>query len=155
MIFKNISPAKGSKKKSKRLGRGIGSTLGKTCGRGHKGFKARSGSGIRVGFEGGQMPLQRRLPKFGFKSTKKDISRSLNIGIFLNDIFFQENKGVSIGYMKEMGLLPKYIKNIKLIFNTKLTEDEINKIKSKKLVFNQKEIRFSESVKKVLEIAST
>jgi large subunit ribosomal protein L15 len=63
-----ISPAPGAKHSSKRVGRGIGSGLGKTCGRGHKGQKARSGGSIRPGFEGGQMPMQKRLPKFGFTS---------------------------------------------------------------------------------------
>lgn len=62
----NLSPQKGSTKQRKRLGRGPGSGHGKTAGRGHKGFKSRSGSGIKMGFEGGQMPLQRRLPKRGF-----------------------------------------------------------------------------------------
>ena len=62
----NLSPSKGSRKQKKRLGRGPGSGHGKTAGRGHKGFKSRSGSGIKPGFEGGQMPLQRRLPKRGF-----------------------------------------------------------------------------------------
>ncbi|MFT5484027.1 MAG: large subunit ribosomal protein L15 [Halieaceae bacterium] len=68
MRLNTMSPAPGSKKNAKRAGRGIGSGLGKTCGRGHKGQKARSGGGIRPGFEGGQMPLQKRLPKYGFTS---------------------------------------------------------------------------------------
>jgi len=68
MYLNNLSPAEGSKKSAKRVGRGIGSGLGKTCGRGHKGQKARAGGFHKVGFEGGQMPLQRRLPKVGFKS---------------------------------------------------------------------------------------
>ena len=63
-----LSPAEGQKKAAKRVGRGIGSGLGKTCGRGHKGLKSRSGGSVRPGFEGGQMPLQKRLPKFGFSS---------------------------------------------------------------------------------------
>ena len=63
-----LSPAPGARKDSKRVGRGIGSGTGKTCGRGHKGQKARSGGSIRPGFEGGQMPLQKRLPKYGFTS---------------------------------------------------------------------------------------
>ncbi len=66
LSLSNLSPQKGSTKQRKRLGRGPGSGHGKTAGRGHKGFKARSGSGIKLGFEGGQMPLQRRLPKRGF-----------------------------------------------------------------------------------------
>jgi large subunit ribosomal protein L15 len=66
-----IKPAEGSKKEGRRVGRGIGSTLGKTCGRGHKGQFARAGKGkVKAGFEGGQMPLQRRLPKVGFRSKK-------------------------------------------------------------------------------------
>ena len=68
MRLNDIKPAPGSKKPRKRLGRGIGSGLGKTAGRGHKGQHARAGGYHKVGFEGGQMPLQRRLPKFGFKS---------------------------------------------------------------------------------------
>lgn len=66
LSLSNLSPQKGSTKQRKRLGRGPGSGHGKTAGRGHKGFKARSGSGVKLGFEGGQMPLQRRLPKRGF-----------------------------------------------------------------------------------------
>ena len=68
MKLNSLSPAPGSKPAAKRVGRGIGSGLGKTCGRGHKGQKARAGGYHKVGFEGGQMPLQRRLPKIGFKS---------------------------------------------------------------------------------------
>ena len=70
MYLNSLKPAKGSTKASKRVGRGIGSGSGKTAGRGHKGQKSRSGGGIRPGFEGGQMPLQMRLPKFGFTSRK-------------------------------------------------------------------------------------
>ncbi len=68
MKIQDLRPAKGARKKSKRVGRGPGSGLGKTSGRGHKGQKSRSGGGVRPGFEGGQMPLQRRLPKRGFKN---------------------------------------------------------------------------------------
>ena len=68
MYLNTLHPAPGSKKKSKRLGRGIGSGKGKTCGRGHKGQRARAGGYHKVGFEGGKMPLQRRIPKSGFRS---------------------------------------------------------------------------------------
>jgi len=68
MRLNTLSPAPGSKKDNKRVGRGIGSGTGKTAGRGHKGQKSRSGGSVRVGFEGGQMPLQKRLPKYGFTS---------------------------------------------------------------------------------------
>lgn len=70
MYLNKISPAKGSKKQKMRVGRGIGSNLGKTCGRGHKGQKSRTGGYHKTGFEGGQMPIQRRLPKRGFVSLK-------------------------------------------------------------------------------------
>lgn len=68
MRLNSLSPAEGSRKSGKRVGRGIGSGFGKTCGRGHKGLKARSGGSVKPGFEGGQQPLQRRLPKYGFSS---------------------------------------------------------------------------------------
>ena len=70
MRLNTLKPAEGSKTDAKRVGRGIGSGLGKTCGRGHKGQKSRSGGFTKIGFEGGQMPLQRRLPKIGFRSRK-------------------------------------------------------------------------------------
>lgn len=70
MRLNDLSPAAGSKKSARRVGRGIGSGLGKTCGRGHKGQHSRSGGYHKVGFEGGQMPLQRRLPKYGFTSRR-------------------------------------------------------------------------------------
>ena len=70
MYLNTLKPAEGSKPAAKRVGRGMGSGLGKTCGRGHKGQKSRSGGFSKVGFEGGQMPLQRRLPKIGFRSRK-------------------------------------------------------------------------------------
>jgi large subunit ribosomal protein L15 len=82
MRLNTIKPGEGSKKDRKRVGRGIGSGLGKTCGRGHKGQKSRSGGFHKVGFEGGQMPLQRRLPKRGFKS----LTRARNYQVRLADI---------------------------------------------------------------------
>jgi len=80
MFLNTIQASEGSRKKSKRVGRGIGCTLGKTCGRGHKGQKARSGGFHKVGFEGGQMPLQRRLPKIGFTSHKSMYSAEVRLG---------------------------------------------------------------------------
>ena len=79
MRLNSLSPAKGSKTTSKRVGRGGGSGVGKTAGRGHKGQKARSGGKIAAGFEGGQQPLQRRLPKFGFTSRKSRISAEVTL----------------------------------------------------------------------------
>ncbi len=74
MLLNTIAPAPGAKKEKRRLGRGIGSGLGKTGGRGRKGLKSRSGGSVRPGFEGGQMPLKQRLPKFGFTSQKSLVS---------------------------------------------------------------------------------
>lgn len=79
MKLNSLSPAPGSKHAEKRVGRGIGSGLGKTGGRGHKGQKARSGGTVKPGFEGGQMPLQRRLPKFGFTSMKSLVSEEVRL----------------------------------------------------------------------------
>jgi large subunit ribosomal protein L15 len=79
MQLNNLSPAAGSKSSKKRVGRGIGSGLGKTCGRGHKGQKSRSGGKVRPGFEGGQMPLQVRLPKFGFTSRKAAVTAEIRL----------------------------------------------------------------------------
>jgi len=80
MYLNTLSPEEGSRPKKKRLGRGIGSTLGKTSGKGHKGQKARAGGFHKVGFEGGQMPLQRRLPKVGFKSRQKQNRAEVRLG---------------------------------------------------------------------------
>ncbi|WP_447927676.1 50S ribosomal protein L15 [Vreelandella sp. EE27] len=79
MKLNTLSPAPGSKHAEKRVGRGIGSGLGKTGGRGHKGQKSRSGGTVKPGFEGGQMPLQRRLPKFGFTSAKSLVSEEVRL----------------------------------------------------------------------------
>lgn len=79
MRLNTLKPGKGAKQAPKRVGRGIGSGLGKTCGRGHKGQKARAGGFHKVGFEGGQMPLQRRLPKFGFRSKKQAETRKIRL----------------------------------------------------------------------------
>ncbi|NUY57626.1 MULTISPECIES: 50S ribosomal protein L15 [Salinivibrio] len=80
MRLNTLSPAAGSKPSAKRVGRGIGSGLGKTGGRGHKGQKSRSGGSVRPGFEGGQMPLKQRLPKFGFTSRKGLTSAEVRLG---------------------------------------------------------------------------
>ena len=79
MHLNSLQPAPGSRKSGKRVGRGIGSGLGKTCGRGHKGQKSRSGGFTKIGFEGGQMPLQRRLPKVGFASRSAKLSAEVRL----------------------------------------------------------------------------
>ena len=84
MHLNTLQPAPGSKKNAKRVGRGIGSGTGKTCGRGHKGQKSRSGGFSKVGFEGGQMPLQRRLPKVGFASRSAKLSAEVRLSELSN-----------------------------------------------------------------------
>lgn len=117
MYLNTLKPAKGSHKASKRVGRGIGSGSGKTCGRGHKGQKSRSGGGVRAGFEGGQMPLQMRLPKFGFTSRKSKYSAEVR----LSEI---ENNGmetVSLAALIEANLVPAITKKAKIILSGDLT----------------------------------
>ncbi len=84
MDLSNLKPAKGSVKRSKRLGRGQGSGKGGTSTRGHKGAKSRSGYSKKIGFEGGQMPLQRRVPKYGFKNINRKEYKGINIGVLQN-----------------------------------------------------------------------
>ena len=101
----------GTKKNKKRVGRGIGSGLGKTAGRGHKGQKSRSGGGVRLGFEGGQMPLQQRLPKFGFSSRVNNSFKEVNV----KNIDGLEI--VSLESLKEKKIIPNRITKVK-IFGT-------------------------------------
>jgi large subunit ribosomal protein L15 len=111
MKLNTISPAEGSKKNRKRVGRGIGSTDGKTAGRGHKGQKARSGGYHKVGFEGGQMPLQRRLPKRGFDSKTaryNAVVRLYHIAALDADTFVME-------VLKSAGIVKHDAKKVKVI----------------------------------------
>lgn len=110
MYLNTLQPALFSKRKAKRVGRGIGSGLGKTCGRGVKGQHARSGGLGKVGFEGGQMPIQRRLPKFGFTS-KKSIVRS---EIRLSEINKIEAEVVDIFTLHQANLISSDIKYVKI-----------------------------------------
>ncbi len=107
----SISPADGSKKARRRVGRGIGSGLGKTAGRGHKGQKSRSGGYHKVGFEGGQMPLQRRLPKRGFKST----TLKYNAEVTLADLEKLGAAEVDLLLLKDAGLVAHIAKTVKVI----------------------------------------
>ena len=111
MHLNSLSPAPGSTKPRRRVGRGIGSGLGKTCGSGHKGQKARSGGGVRPGFEGGQMPLQRRLPKRGFKSHLL----KYNAEISLSKLEALGAAEVDVLTLKAAGLVPEIAKVIKVI----------------------------------------
>lgn len=111
MYLNTISPGDGRRKDKKRLGRGIGSSLGKTCGKGHKGQKARSGGFHKVGFEGGQMPLQRRLPKVGFKSRKKSYRQE----ICLNELESLSSSKIDLSALKEARLIAIFCKSAKII----------------------------------------
>ena len=111
MELNNIKPASGAKHAKRRVGRGIGSGLGKTAGRGHKGQKSRAGGYHKVGFEGGQMPLQRRLPKRGFKSA----SLKYNAEITLGDLQKLGQSDVDMLTLKQAGLVGELIKVVKVI----------------------------------------
>ena len=111
MHLNTLSPAAGAKTEKKRLGRGIGSGLGKTGGRGHKGQKSRSGGKVRVGFEGGQMPMQRRLPKFGFTSRKSLVSTEVN----LFEIAKVEGDVVDMNALQAAGIIKKNIQFVKVV----------------------------------------
>jgi large subunit ribosomal protein L15 len=111
MYLNTIQSAYGARKKPKRVGRGIGSTDGKTCGRGHKGQKARSGGFHKVGFEGGQMPLQRRLPKVGFTSHLKRFTSEVRISE-LNKV---NGDLINLESLIESNIVPDFTKKVKLI----------------------------------------
>ncbi|WP_028862271.1 50S ribosomal protein L15 [Psychromonas aquimarina] len=117
MKLNTLSPAAGSKPAAKRVGRGIGSGLGKTCGRGHKGQKSRSGGSVRPGFEGGQMPLKQRLPKFGFTSRKSLVSGEVR----LNEIAKVEGDVVTIETLKQAGLLVNTVKFAKVVLSGEIS----------------------------------
>jgi large subunit ribosomal protein L15 len=117
MQLNSIKPAAGSKKARRRVGRGIGSGLGKTAGRGHKGQKSRAGGFHKVGFEGGQMPLQRRLPKRGFKSALKAYNAELTLG----DLQRLGKAEVDLLVLKQAGLVAERVKNVKVIKSGELT----------------------------------
>jgi large subunit ribosomal protein L15 len=111
MQLNNIKPAAGSQKDRRRVGRGIGSGLGKTAGRGHKGQKSRAGGYHKVGFEGGQMPLQRRLPKRGFKSAALKYNAEVTLGQ-LQTLGLDE---VDLLSLKQAGLVGDMIKTVKVV----------------------------------------
>lgn len=113
MRLNTLSPAEGSKKAGKRLGRGIGSGLGKTGGRGHKGQKSRSGGGVRRGFEGGQMPLYRRLPKFG--------KAAITAEVRLSDLAKVEGGVVDLNTLKAANIIGIQIEFAKVILAGEVT----------------------------------
>ena len=115
VALNSISDPK-SRSERKRVGRGTGSGTGKTAGRGHKGQKSRSGGNVRPGFEGGQMPLQMRVPKFGFTSRVSRVAQSLNVKV-LADV-----KKIDIENLKKLGLIKKSTKKVKIYGEGKLLD---------------------------------
>lgn len=113
MFLNTLSPAEGSKHAPKRVGRGIGSGLGKTGGRGHKGLKSRSGGSVKPGFEGGQMPLQRRLPKFGFTSRQAKYVAEVR----LNELTAVNAEVVDLAALKGADILGHQIKTARVILS--------------------------------------
>jgi large subunit ribosomal protein L15 len=118
MRLNTLAPAPGSTSSKKRVGRGIGSGTGKTCGRGHKGLKSRSGGSVRPGFEGGQMPLQKRLPKFGFTSRVGLISAEVRLAE-LNKV---DAAVIDIEALRDAGLINANIKRAKVFLSGELTK---------------------------------
>jgi len=116
MYLNSLKPARGSTKASKRVGRGIGSGLGKTAGRGHKGQKSRSGGSVRAGFEGGQMPLQMRLPKFGFSSRKSRFSAEVR----LSEIETSGLDDINLKALIEANLVPVQTRQAKIFLSGEL-----------------------------------
>ena len=139
MNLNELQPAKGSKFSRKRLGRGIGSGTGKTSGKGHKGQNARSGGGVRPGFEGGQMPLYRRLPKRGFKNIFAKQYVTINVEALEK---LEDGTEVTAQVLKDNGIISKTLDGVKILGRGELT---------KKL--NVKVAKFSESAKEKIEKA--
>ena len=118
MCLDSIQPAEGATHARRRVGRGIGSGLGKTGGRGHKGQKSRSGGFHKVGFEGGQMPLQRRLPKRGFKS----LTAAANAEIRLSELNLLAVNEIDVLVLKQAGLVPATVSSVKVIASGELSK---------------------------------
>lgn len=140
MKLHELSPAAGSTKERKRIGRGAGSGQGKTAGKGHKGQKARAGRGMRPGFEGGQMPLQRRLPKRGFNNIFRQEIVAVNISTL--DAKFDDGAVVDVEALTNAGIVKNSFDGVKILGNGEL---------SKKLTV--KANAFSESAKQKIEAA--
>ncbi|TYO95713.1 LSU ribosomal protein L15P [Geothermobacter ehrlichii] len=119
MDLSNLKPAIGSTRNRKRIGRGPGSGTGKTAGKGHKGQNARSGGGVKAGFEGGQMPMQRRLPKRGFTPLKKKVYALVN----LRDLeLFESGSVVDVAALGKAGLVNKIGDGVKILGDGELTK---------------------------------
>ena len=118
MRLNTIKPGEGAKKTAKRVGRGIGSGLGKTCGRGHKGQKSRSGGFHKVGFEGGQMPIQRRLPKVGFRSAKSRTYAEVR----LDELAQVEDDVIDLLALKRASVIPQQTTRAKVFASGEISK---------------------------------
>lgn len=118
MRLNTLRPGAGSKQAPKRVGRGIGSGLGKTCGRGHKGLKSRSGGSVKPGFEGGQMPLQRRLPKFGFNSRMARYVAEIR----LSELVAAGVDTVDLAALKQADIIREEITSARVILSGEITK---------------------------------
>ncbi len=143
MKINDLAPAEGAKKSVKRVGRGIGSGMGKTSTRGHKGQWARSGGGVRIGFEGGQMPITRRMPKVGFKNHFDKVYNVINVSVLQNAADIADGATVTLENLVELGIINKVAPyGLKVLGNGEL---------SKKLTV--KAAKFSEGAKAAIEKA--
>jgi large subunit ribosomal protein L15 len=136
LSLNTLRPAEGSKTAPRRVGRGIGSGLGKTCGRGHKGQKARAGGFHKIGFEGGQMPIQRRLPKVGFTSRKSLETAQVRLG----DLERVVADVIDLEALKNSGVVNKNIKYVKVFASGEITK-----------VLTVKGIRVTKGVRQAIE----
>ena len=113
MKLNDINPRRGSRKQRKRLGRGISAGQGKTCGRGHKGQKSRSGGKVRIGFEGGQLPLQRRVPRFGFRSRIGAVTAEVRVG----ELVRVAGDEITLDSLKAANVLSKDVKRARVFMS--------------------------------------
>ena len=140
MKLHELSPAEGSKKAVKRIGRGPASGQGKTAGKGHKGQKARAGRGMRPGFEGGQMPLQRRIPKRGFNNIFANEIAAVNVSAL--DKAFEDGAVVDVNALIEKGLVKKALDGVKILGNGEISKKLTVKVNA-----------YSDSAKQKIEAA--
>lgn len=140
MKLHDLSPAAGSSKERKRIGRGPASGQGKTAGKGHKGQKARAGRGMRAGFEGGQMPLQRRIPKRGFNNIFATEMAIVNVATL--DKYFEDGAVVTVDALIEKGILKKTLDGVKILGQGEMTKKLTVQVNA-----------FSESAKSKIEAA--
>lgn len=140
MKLHELSPAEGSKKAVKRIGRGPASGQGKTAGKGHKGQKARAGRGMRPGFEGGQMPLQRRIPKRGFNNIFAKEITAVNVSAL--DKAFEDGAVVDVNALIEKGLVKKALDGVKILGNGEISKKLTVKVNA-----------YSDSAKQKIEAA--